>query len=62
MYRQIFWQYLKDLATNEKGEGMVGWILATLLTVAIVVVLHGAITDWLGPFWSTVQSKIESIV
>ena len=62
MYRQLFCQYLKGFLTDEKGEGMVGWILATLLTVTIVVVLHGAITDWLGPFWSTVQSKIESIV
>ncbi|WP_418790312.1 hypothetical protein [Phosphitispora sp. TUW77] len=62
MYNQLLWQYLKDLMTNENGEGMVGWILATLLTVAIVVVLHGAITGWLGPFWLTVQSRIESIV
>jgi FlaG/FlaF family flagellin (archaellin) len=62
MYRQIFWQHLKDLATNEKGEGMVGWILATLLTVTIVMVLHGAIIEWLEPFWSSVQARIESIV
>ncbi len=62
MYRQMIWQYLKGVAENEKGEGMVGWILATLLTVTIVVVLHGAITGWLGPFWLTVQGRIESIV
>ena len=61
MIRNMF-PCLKSVWTDEKGEGMVGWILATLLTVAIVVILHGAITGWLGPFWSTVQVRIESIV
>jgi len=53
---------MKTILTSEAGEGMVGWILATLLTVSIVVILHGAITGWLGPFWSGVQTRIESIV
>ncbi|PKM81073.1 MAG: hypothetical protein CVU89_11055 [Firmicutes bacterium HGW-Firmicutes-14] len=55
-------QSVKILFKDEKGEGMVGWLLATLLTVAIVVILHGAITGWLEPFWETVQTRIESIV
>ena len=61
MYKEIKSVFAR-LAAEQKGEGMVGWILATLLTVSIVVILHGAVTGWLGPFWTTVQTRIENIV
>jgi len=61
MYKNLLLTF-KYLVQDESGEGMVGWILATLLTVTIVVILHGAITGWLGGFWTGVQTRIESIV
>ncbi|ADG81677.1 hypothetical protein Tfer_2283 [Thermincola ferriacetica] len=53
----LFRRYLKD----ERGEGMVGWIVGALLTVTIVTILHGAITGWLGDFWADVEANIEKI-
>lgn len=53
---------LKRILKEEKGEGMVGWIVAALLTVTIVVFLHGQITGWLGDFWDNIQGDIDSIV
>lgn len=55
-------QKLKNLINNQRGEGMVGWIVAVLLTVAIVVFIYGGMTSWLGTFWSSLQTRLNSIV
>jgi FlaG/FlaF family flagellin (archaellin) len=53
---------LMRIKNDERGEGMVGWILATMLVVTIVVILHGAITGWLPGLWTKIQQRVESIV
>jgi Flp pilus assembly pilin Flp len=53
---------VRSMVKDERGEGMVGWIVAALLTVAIVVAIHGMITGWLPTFWTRIQGRMDSIV
>lgn len=53
---------LDNLIKNQRGEGMVGWIVAVLLTVAIVMVIYLGMTDWLDDFMGKLQSRLDSIV
>lgn len=57
----MFIQTLRRFLKNEKGEGMVGWIVAALLTITIVTILHTGITGWLGGFWDKMETNINNI-
>ncbi len=53
---------LKKTIKSERGEGMVGWIVAAMLTITIVTLIHGLTKGWLETFWKGVQDTIENLV
>lgn len=54
---------IKSYVNNQKGEGMVGWVVAAALTVVIVALVHTALKGWInGTFIDSIKEKAQSIL